>query len=81
MLYGQFVDGNSLCSSRISSWPRPSVSIVLQTGYACAREAPPSGAIASALHALTLLIARQVTHELESLDGSIDYHVVPPLCP
>ncbi|MGD0531490.1 MAG: hypothetical protein ABSA62_04200 [Methyloceanibacter sp.] len=33
------------------------------------------------LHALTLLIARQVTHELESLDGSIDYHVVPPLCP
>jgi len=54
---------------------------VLQTGYACAREAPPSGAIASALHALTLLIARQVTHELESLDGSIDYHVVPPPCP
>ncbi|MGO8841564.1 MAG: hypothetical protein ACLQF1_10645 [Methyloceanibacter sp.] len=28
-----------------------------------------------------MLIARQVTHELESLDGSIDYHVVPPLCP
>jgi NTE family protein len=55
--------------------------IVLQTGYACARETPPSGAIASALHALTLLIARQVTHELESLDAEIDYHVVPPLCP
>jgi NTE family protein len=28
-----------------------------------------------------LLIARQVTHELEGLDDSIDYHVVPPLCP
>lgn len=55
--------------------------IVLQTGYACARQSPPSGAIASALHALTLLISRQLTHELESLDQSIDYHVVPPLCP
>jgi NTE family protein len=55
--------------------------IVLQTGYACARQSPPSGAIASALHALTLLISRQVTHELESLNESIDYHVVPPLCP
>jgi NTE family protein len=47
------------------------------------REAPPSGAIAiaSALHAFTLLIARQVTYGLESLDAEIDFHVVPPLCP
>ena len=28
--------------------------IVLPTGYACAREAPPQGAVANALHALTL---------------------------
>src|SRR5262249_1285579 len=34
--------------------------IVLPTGYACALEAPPRGAIACALHALTLLIARQL---------------------
>src|SRR6516165_89626 len=31
--------------------------IVLPSGYACAREAPPQGAVANALHALTLLIA------------------------
>ncbi len=56
--------------------------IVLPTGYACAREKPPLGAVASALHALTLLIARQLTSELQELDGtSIEYFVLPPLCP
>jgi len=54
---------------------------VLPTGYACALEAPPRGAIACALHALTLLIARQLLHELHSLESSIEYFVVPPLCP
>ena len=39
------------------------------------------GAVANALHALTLLIARQVVGELEDLDPSIEYFVVPPLCP
>ena len=55
--------------------------IVLPTGYACARENPPQGAVASALHALTLLISRQVRSELESLDKGVDFHVAPPLCP
>jgi NTE family protein len=55
--------------------------IILPTGYACARELPPSGALANALHALTLLIARQLLSELESLDPRIDYFIVPPLCP
>src|SRR3954454_19357751 len=34
--------------------------IILPTGHACATQAPPVGAVASALHALTLLIARQL---------------------
>ena len=55
--------------------------IVLPTGYACAREAPPRGAVANALHALNLLITRQITSELESLNAGIDYYVAPPLCP
>jgi NTE family protein len=54
---------------------------VLPTGYACALEAPPRGAIACALHALTLLIARQLLHELHGLDPDIECFVVPPLCP
>jgi NTE family protein len=55
--------------------------IILPTGYACATHKPPSGAVASALHALTLLIARQLVSELEGLGPGIDYFVVPPLCP
>jgi len=56
--------------------------IVLPTGYACALEKPPRGAVANALHALTLLIARQLTAELRELEGtSIEYFVLPPLCP
>ncbi len=55
--------------------------IVLPTGYACAAHAPPVGAVANALHALTLLIARQLVSELEGLDEAIEYVVVPPLCP
>ncbi len=55
--------------------------IILPTGYACATHTPPTGAVANALHALTLLIARQMVSELEGLDPSIEYFVVPPLCP
>jgi len=55
--------------------------IVLPTGYACATHAPPIGAVANALHALTLLIARQMVSELEGLAPDIEYFVVPPLCP
>ena len=55
--------------------------IVLPTGFACARETPPIGVTANALHALTLLIARQTKSELETLSEKIDFHVAPPLCP
>lgn len=56
--------------------------IVLPTGYACALDKPPKGAIASALHAITLLIARQLLSELQELDSTnVEYFVLPPLCP
>lgn len=55
--------------------------IILPTGHACATQAPPVGAVANALHALTLLIARQLVSELEGLGPEIEYFVVPPLCP
>ena len=55
--------------------------IILPTGHACANDAPPVGAVANALHALTLLIARQLVDELEGLGPAIEYYVVPPLCP
>lgn len=55
--------------------------IILPTGHACALRLPPTGAISSALHGLTLLVAGQIVKELETLDGGCDHHVVPSLCP
>jgi NTE family protein len=55
--------------------------IILPTGYACATDNPPAGAVANVLHALTLLIARQLVSELEGIEPGIEYFVVPPLCP
>jgi len=55
--------------------------IIRPTGHACANDAPPAGAVANALHALMLLIARQLVNELEDLGPEIAYFVVPPLCP
>lgn len=55
--------------------------IIMPTGFACAGNAPPVGAVATALHAITLLISRQMTTELEYLEAGIEYYVVPPLCP
>ena len=55
--------------------------IILPTGYACALTEPPKGAIAKALHAITLLIAWQLMHELERVSEDIDVHLMPALCP
>jgi NTE family protein len=55
--------------------------IVLPTGYACALQEPPRRAVAKALHAITLLIAWQLMHELERISRDIDVHLVPTLCP
>lgn len=55
--------------------------IIMPTGFACAGERPPVGAVATALHALTLLISRQMTVELQYLEPTVEYCVVPPLCP
>lgn len=55
--------------------------VVLPTGFACAGRAPPVGAVANALHALTLLIARQLSAEIDELSPDIQYAIVPPLCP
>ena len=55
--------------------------IIMPTGFACSGHEPLVGAVANVLHALTLLIARQMTYELEDIDPAIEYYVVPPLCP
>jgi NTE family protein len=55
--------------------------IVLPTGFACTLEGPPRGAVARGFHALTLLIAHQMTRDLARLAGEVEVHTAPPLCP
>ncbi|MGN6570616.1 MAG: patatin-like phospholipase family protein [Pseudolabrys sp.] len=55
--------------------------IVLPTGYACALREPPRSAIGKALHAVTLMIAWQLMHELERVPEKCRVHLVPTLCP
>ena len=55
--------------------------VVLPTGYACALETPPTSALGMALHAVSLLISRQLRVDIERLGHEADIHVVPPLCP
>src|SRR3569623_402734 len=55
--------------------------IVLPTGYACALKEPPHSALGKALHAVTLMIAWQLMHELERVPADVHVHLVPTLCP
>jgi NTE family protein len=83
------VDGRSLMDGavaantpiRLAAELGASRIIVLPTGYACALKESPKGAIAKALHAITLLIAWRLEHDFEQLPASIDVHFAPTLCP
>jgi len=55
--------------------------IVLPTGTSCSLSAPPRGALAMALHALNLLIMRQLVNDIERFSGVVEVVTVPPLCP
>ena len=55
--------------------------VVLPTGFACALRTIPKSAIGRALHALSLLVTRQLVSDIERFGSSVALHVVPPLCP
>ena len=54
---------------------------VLPTGHACALEEPPSGALALALHAISLLTHHRLMDDIERHRGDARLIVLPPPCP
>jgi NTE family protein len=54
---------------------------VLPTGHACALEEPPRGALAMALHAISLLTQRRLIDDIERHRDSANLIVLPPPCP
>ncbi|HET9976162.1 MAG TPA: patatin-like phospholipase family protein [Burkholderiaceae bacterium] len=77
------IDGAVACNTPISVAVELGARrlIVLPTGFACSLAAPPRGALAGALHAITLMIAHQLVMELERYRDQADILTVPPLCP
>ena len=55
--------------------------IVLPTGFSRSIERPPRGALAMALHASNLLIARQLVLDVQRFADEVELIVIPPLCP
>lgn len=77
------IDGAVACNTPVSVAVELGAKrvIVLPTGFACSLAAPPRGALAGALHAITLMIAHQLVMELERYRDQAEIITVPPLCP
>jgi NTE family protein len=54
---------------------------VLPTGDACALHEPPGGALALALHAISLLTQRRLIDDIERHQSDAHLIVLPPPCP
>jgi NTE family protein len=55
--------------------------VVLPTGFACALKRVPQGVIGRTMHALSLMVARQLIVDLERWSREAEIVVAPPLCP
>lgn len=55
--------------------------IVLPTGFACALKRIPTSALGRTMHALSLLVIRQLIVDLQRYAQTAQIVVVPPLCP
>jgi len=55
--------------------------VVLPTGFSCHADPLPESALGAALHALNLLIARQLVSDVQQLHREVELRVIPPLCP
>jgi len=79
----EYIDGGVASNTPVDTALRLGATrvVVLPGGFACALSAPPRGAVASAMHALNLMIARQMIADIEALGSAVEITVVPPLCP
>ena len=77
------VDGGVANNTPISTAVRLGATrvIVLPTGFACALKSVPSKAVARAMHALSLLVARQLVQDAERYAAKVELRIVPSLCP
>jgi NTE family protein len=77
------VDGAIVANTPIATAIRLGATrlIVLPAGFACAAGNVSGGALGRAMHAISLLGARQLRHDFERYAATTPIHIVPPLCP
>ena len=77
------VDGAIASNTPIATAIRLGASrvIVLPAGFACAVQRVTGGALGRAMHAITLLGARQLQQDFERYSATVPIYIVPPLCP
>jgi NTE family protein len=73
--------GNNTPISHAVAIPEVDQVWVLCAGYPCALTEPPSNPLAMALHALGLLLHKQLTVDVERYESVVNLRVLPPLCP
>jgi NTE family protein len=54
---------------------------VLPCGFACAANAVSRRALGRAMHAITLLGARELRRDFEHYSTTLPMHIAPPICP
>jgi NTE family protein len=54
---------------------------VLSTGYSCDLTEPPETALATALHAVSLMVQRRFALEMAANTYDVPIHLIPPPCP
>lgn len=54
---------------------------LLACGHACALKEPPKSALGVILQSVSVLIGRQLVHDVDRFEGTCNLHVVPQMCP
>lgn len=78
-----FIDGGIVDNTPISKAIEAGATEVwvLSTGYGCALTTPPKGAMAMALHGLSMLVQQRFMMETSQRTYSVPVHLIPSPCP